>query len=343
MNRLPHPLSRRDFLAASAFAFAGRGWLLPASRAAHASQPAPALAQRALIAISLDLEMAANFPRWEDTHWNYEKGNLNAETKNYAVEAARRIKAHGGLAHFFVVGRVFEQENVDWLKELVRAGHALGNHTYDHVNVKAAKPTELQFRFQRAPWLIEGRSVPEVLRENIRLATTTMQQRLGIAPAGFRTPGGFSDGLATRPDLQTMLLDLGFRWISSKYPAHPNSTPGQVPTPEVFDGIVQAQKAAQPFVYPSGLIEIPMSPISDIGAFRNGRWKLEYFLEAIRRSVTWAIENRAVFDFLAHPACLSAMDPDFRTLDLICDLVKQAGNQAALVDLETIARRVKPP
>ena len=38
---------------------------------------------------------------------------------------------------------------------------------------------------------------------------------------------------------------------------------------------------AQPFVYPDGLVEVPMSPISDIGAFRNGRWRLEWFLKAI--------------------------------------------------------------
>jgi len=46
----------------------------------------------------------------EDTHWDYEKGNLNAATKNYALEAARRVKAHGGVIHFFAVGQVFEQE-----------------------------------------------------------------------------------------------------------------------------------------------------------------------------------------------------------------------------------------
>ena len=44
----------------------------------------------ALIAITLDLEMSANFPTYETTHWNFEKGNLNDETKRYSVEAARR-------------------------------------------------------------------------------------------------------------------------------------------------------------------------------------------------------------------------------------------------------------
>jgi len=143
--------------------------------------------------------------------------------------------------------------------------------------------------------------------------------------------------------VQKMLLDLGFPWVSTKYPAHPNSEPGTEPTAAVFDGIVKAQAAAQPFVYPTGLIEIPMSPISDIGAFRNGRWKLEHFLKATRRGVEWAIENRAVFDFLAHPAVLYPSDPEFRTIELICELVAKAGNRAALVNLETIAQQVKKP
>src|SRR5262249_14584526 len=173
------------------------------------------------------LEMVRNFPRWEDTHWDFEKGALNDETKRYAVEAARRVKTHGGRMHFFLVARSLEQENVDWLREIIAAGHSVGNHTYDHVNMKAVKPQDVQFRFQRAPWLVEGKSPAEIIRENIALASAAMKSRLGIAPSGFRTPGGFSNGLADRPDLQRMLLDLDFKWASSKYPQHPNSKPGE--------------------------------------------------------------------------------------------------------------------
>src|SRR5262249_11888405 len=160
-------------------------------------------------------------------------------------------------------------------------------HTYDHVNVKAVKPEDLQFRFRRAPWLIAGKTPREVIVENIRLTSAALKTRIGIEPAGFRTPGGFADGLADRPDLQQLLLDEGFTWVSSRYPAHALGEAGQEPTAAVFESIVQAQSAAQPFVYPRGLIEIPMSPISDIGAFRGGRWPLEAFLKAIRLAVEW--------------------------------------------------------
>ena len=87
-----------------------------------------------------------------------------------------------------------------------------------------------------------------------------------------------------------------------------------------------------------------MSPISDIGAFRTGRWRLEWFLTAVRRSLEWCIDNRAVFDFLCHPSCMYVVDPEFRTIEMICDMVQRAGEQrAAIVTLDRIAERVQPP
>jgi hypothetical protein len=328
----PFTLTRRRFLAA---AVAGSGMVAVAVARREAER------DKALIAITLDLEMSRNFPTWQTTHWDYEKGNLNEETKRYAVEACRRVKAAGGVLHCFAVGRTFEQENVDWLKGIVKEGHPVGNHTYDHVNVTATRPRDIQFRFQRAPWLIEGRAPADVIRDNVRLASAAMKTRLGIEPAGFRTPGGFAGGLKDRADVREMLKQQGFSWISSLYPAHAYGEPQREPGPAVYESIVKAQAAAQPFAYPDGLVEVPMSPISDIGAFRTGRWQLDWFLKAIRLVVEWAIENRATFDFLGHPSCLYVTDPEFRTIGLICDLVRKAGDRAAVVDLGTISNRVR--
>src|SRR5687768_3580839 len=111
-------MNRREFVLSSLFGCACAFADLPKRDRAH-------------IAITLDLEMSANFAKWDDTHWNYAKGLLNDETKAYTVEACKRVKAHGGVIHCFAVGRVFEQENVDWLKEIAKTGHPIGNHTYD--------------------------------------------------------------------------------------------------------------------------------------------------------------------------------------------------------------------
>jgi hypothetical protein len=82
-----------------------------------------------------------------------------------------------------------------------------------------------------------------------------------------------------------------------------------------------------------------MSPPSDIHAFRNGRWKLESFLTAVRGGVKWAIENRATFDLLSHPSCLGVTDPGFRTIDMICEMVQAAKGRARIVGLGDLARR----
>jgi len=336
--------SRRKFLstvvATSAGALAGR----PCA-AADAKADFPRY-NKAQIAITLDLEMSRNFPNWEDSHWDYQKGNLNQEAKDYTVEACRRVKARGGLIHTFVVGQVFEQENVDWLKEIADQGHPIGNHTYDHVYVLAQDRENIQYRFARAPWLIAHRDIPTVIRDNVALAGVAIKQRVGVEANGFRTPGGFATGLHGREDIQLILQGLGFDWISCRYPAHAGMEDlhgtDHRPSQEALDNILAAQSEAQPFLYPTGLLDIPMSPVSDIGAFRTGRWKVPYFKEAVRLAFDWAVENRAMFDFLAHPSCLGVMDQKFEVIDYICELVEQSDGRAELVTLDAIAERARP-
>jgi peptidoglycan/xylan/chitin deacetylase (PgdA/CDA1 family) len=333
-------VSRRQFCAS--LAATGAAWPWMTSPALGDEADRDELSGKALVALTLDLEMSRNFPTWEETHWDYEKGNLDADTKRYTVEACRRVRARGHVIHCFCVGRVLEQEDVQWLKDIAAAGHPIGNHTYDHVNVKATKAEEIQFRFRRAPWLIRGQTAEQVIRENIRTTTIALKERCGITVRGFRTPGGFNNGLADRSDIQKLLLDQGFTWVSSKYPGHPLGKPGEPVAADVFEGIVRAQAEAQPFTYQSGLVEVPMNPISDVTAFRSGRWKLDDFLKALRLAVEWTIEKRAVFDLLCHPSCLVAMDPKFRAIDLVCGLVEAAKDRAAIVDLNAIAKRASP-
>lgn len=326
-------VSRRAFVsAASAAALAVGARAVRAGRESKADRPA-------LVAITLDLEMSRHYPTWEQMHWDYEKGNLDADTKRYARAAGRRVAERGGRIHYFVVGQVFEQESVQWLVELQKEGHKLGNHTYDHVNVRAADPSEIQFRFQRAPWLLEGRAPAKAIEHNVRLCTQAMKHRLGISPAGFRTPGGFHDGLRDRPDVRKMLKAQGFSWISSLYPPHPTTKPNQRPDARTIAGIAAAQALAQPFAYEDGLVEVPMSPVSDVVAMRTGRWPLDDFLAAVRAAVEWTIERGAVFDFLAHPSCLNVTDPEFRSIDLLCDLVESSKGRARLATLDELAAR----
>jgi peptidoglycan/xylan/chitin deacetylase (PgdA/CDA1 family) len=339
LDTMPRLHSRRRFLQWSAASLATALPVTCATRQAFGADDVPA---KARVAITLDLEMSAQYPRREVTEWNYEKGNLDQATKDYAVEAARLVKERGGRIHFFCVGRVLEQPDVQWLQEIAKQGHPIGNHTYDHVNVLATRPEETQFRFQRAPWLVQGETSEQIIRRNVRLTSLAMKQRLGIEPNGFRTPGGFATGLHGRPDVQQLLREEGFRWISSKYPSHDSGPPETVPGEKVFASVVAAQAEAQPFTYPDGLVDLPMNPISDVHAFRTNRWPLASFLQAIEHALAWVIEGRQVYDFLAHPSCLVVEDAKMESLRRICDLVEQADGAAEIVTLDQIAAPLLP-
>lgn len=344
MDTLSSQASRREFLIGATAAGLSMALSMEVSaEVAKAPTENPPTRQQALIAITMDLEMSMHYPRWENIEWNYAKGNLDDPTKQYVVEAARRVKAGGGLIHAFLLGRTLEQENVDWLKEFLREGHRLGNHTYDHVNVWSQTPGELQHRFTRAPWLIEGKTLPEVIRQNIRLTELAMKSRLDAAPDGFRTPGGHPKGLVGRPDLQKMLLDLGYHWVSSMAKTVPVAPVN--PTKADFQAVAAAQEFSQPFVYPTGLIEIPMSPLGDVASFRrkDEKWKLDDFLHMLDATIRWTIEHGGVFDFLSHPSIMMWEDPHFQAYELICDLVNRSAGRAALVGLDAIAQRLRRP
>ena len=109
-------LHRRQLLqglAASTFAAVGTG---------HVAAAAPGT--KAQIAITLDLEMSRKYPTRDMMEWDFQKGNLNEPTKNYSLAAARLTRDLGGLIHFFCVGRVLEQANIDWLKQIAEMGLA---------------------------------------------------------------------------------------------------------------------------------------------------------------------------------------------------------------------------
>jgi len=73
------------------------------------------------------------------------------------AEKVAAINALGVPGTFFLTGQgvAAHPGDVQWL---VNSGHVLGNHTYDHVNVRASRLEDIQFRFRRAPWLIAGQA-----------------------------------------------------------------------------------------------------------------------------------------------------------------------------------------
>jgi len=328
--------SRRNFLLQAAGAGAALAWQQPLLADQSTKVPADDVA---LVVISLDLEMSRHFPEPNYNEWDYQKGNLNDETKQYTVEACRRVKANGGVLHSFVVGQVLEQKNVDWLKQILSEGHPLGNHTYDHVRITATKLADVQYRFQRSPWLIADMTPLQAVTDNIRLCEIAMQQRLGVKPTAFGAPYAFNDGLTGREDLQRAILSLGYTWVTSKY--NGVDLPRENPQPKHFQAVAESLAHHQPYYYPTGLLEVPYSPVTDVGAFRGRRWTLDEYCDKLRACIDWAIEHRAVYNWCSHPSILYVKDPEFRIVETICELVETSGGKAMIVDRAAVAARAQ--
>lgn len=343
MQPFPVPaMSRRRFLTASATTVASAA-LAPVRGVGQETAAAPRRFPKAQIALTVNLEMSRNFPTPLETRWDFEKGNLDEANKRYAAELGRLLKKRGALGTFFVVGQVLEHENVDWLAEIRDQGHVIANHTYDHVNMTGAKPEDLQFRFRRAPWLVEGRTAEQVVEENIRMTNSALRHRLGIQRVrGFRSSNEFDTGLDAMPKAQEMLKRLGFDWVGTKYSYNAvRVRPLERASEEIFAAVAASQTRTQPYVYPSGLVELPKSALSDVVAFRTGRWGIGDFLEATRRAVEWAIEHRAFFSFSPHSSVQVVVDPEFRVVQMICDLVAKSPDRAELVTFDQVADRVR--
>ena len=107
------------------------------------------------LSLTFDIEMTPNFPYWT-SKWNHRKGAIDEDTKLYLMRMSEIAKSYGVKLQFFLVGSALEDPNIDYLKQLVEDGHAIDNHTYTHVNVKAKDIAGLQEIYAAAPWRAEG-------------------------------------------------------------------------------------------------------------------------------------------------------------------------------------------
>ena len=71
---------------------------------------------------------------------------------------------------------------------------------------------------------------------------------------------------------------------------------------------------------------------------KNTLAKIDYTLTDPEGKIIDSSKGRQPLAYL-HGASLRVTDPQFKAIDLICDLVEQAGDKAQFADLEAISRR----
>ncbi|MFN4005233.1 MAG: polysaccharide deacetylase family protein [Hylemonella sp.] len=99
------------------------------------------------------------------------------------------LQAHGAVATFFCIGAQVQRHGA-LAREIVRRGHAIGNHSQHH----------------RHHFSLLG---PRALRREIAAAQDSIAQATGVAPLWFRAPAGLRNVF-----LDPVLHDLGLRLAS---------------------------------------------------------------------------------------------------------------------------------
>ena len=99
------------------------------------------------------------------------------------------LARHDALATFYVPG-VTAAENPGALREVLAAGHEIGHHGHAHL------PTQTLDAAGEREELLRG--------------LTALEDHLGVAPAGYRSPGW-----ELTPVTLSLLGELGFAWDSS--------------------------------------------------------------------------------------------------------------------------------
>ena len=268
------------------------------------------------LSLTFDVEMCTNFPYWTSV-WDHRKGAIDADCKLYIQKLNAVAAKYGVKLHYFLVGSALEDPDLDYLKAGVEAGHAFGNHTYSHVNVRAKDIPRLQVTYAAAPWRAQGRSALTCIRDELRQTSSAMREVLGVDPVGFRTPGGFVDGLHAVPEVQDLLQDEGFGYASSHFRFPVDPTRKRPPAAQLESAMRESLDLLQPYRYPNGLPELPPTGITDIWGFRYldlDRWE---FINLLKHGIDHAHTNGQVFTMTFHPPVLATRDPHCDVLETV--------------------------
>jgi len=283
------------------------------------------------LSLTFDIEMCTNFPYWTDV-WDHRKGAMDAQTRLHVGKLADLAQNLGVRFQWFVLGAAVEDEDIDYLRRLVAEGHPVGNHTYHHVNVKAQRFADLQLAYSNDPSLLQGAGTPlDVIANEVSCTSDLIEHRLGVRPQGFRTPGGFGNGLHDAPPVQDLLKEHGFAYCSSHYDC-------ALPTERPFDwsvlerGVGESLRSLQPYRYPNGLLEVPMMGISDIHAYRVRDMDRSEFTRLLEHGVDVAAREDLTFSILMHPAVQASRDPHGDTVKRLVEKTMSLGGEVVTND-----------
>jgi peptidoglycan/xylan/chitin deacetylase (PgdA/CDA1 family) len=163
-------------------------------------------------------------------------GRIMPALQAYTLKLCDIAEGYGVSLHFFYVCNGLEATDTAYLHEILDRGHVIDSHTYSHQGLASASA--------------------ETLDDELSRASRLLRQQLGVTSTVLRGPGGYPDGLHTVPSAnRRVILRNGFRWVSGEYDGEMYG--------RTSDEWASAAARNLPYVYPEGLIEIPIQGWTD--------------------------------------------------------------------------------
>jgi peptidoglycan/xylan/chitin deacetylase (PgdA/CDA1 family) len=183
------------------------------------------------VALSFDLEMCAGYAPDGKNH-----GRIIPAVQEYTLHLCQIAESYNVQLHFFYVCNGLEEDNIEYLREILRRGHVIDSHTYSHQHVAKSDPAKLD--------------------NELSLANRLLHERLGINSTVLRGPYGYAEGWRNLPpENRQVILKNGFHWLSGEY--------NDQVYHQTKQDWVKAVETGLPYQYPDGLIEIPFQGWSD--------------------------------------------------------------------------------
>jgi len=186
---------------------------------------------RCAVAITYDTDMAGGYAPNGVCHGRTAPFLIDYITKLCDTAADYRVR----LQFFQIANGLELDEVVSHVKEVIRRGHAVDCHTYNHINL--------------------AYSHSDKLNNDLNHANRLFEKKLSFKSVILRGPGGYSHG-ELKPENQRVILRNGYRWVSGEfdYDLLKRRDP---------DYSTSAPSRSLPFTYPSGLLEIPIQGWTD--------------------------------------------------------------------------------
>lgn len=198
------------------------------------------------VGLSYDLEMCAGYSPTMTNH-----GRIIPDLQKYTLQLCDIAEAFDVKLHFFYVANGLEHTDTDYLYEILRRGHVIDSHTYDHLSLTYPDMVKLD--------------------QDLRRANDLLQDKLGVEPVVLRGPGGIINGLNHHPKAQQIILKNGFRYVSSAYKDPLTNSDFQFLKKDeshevnhaALSQAVQLTTFEPPYRYESGLVELPLQGLTD--------------------------------------------------------------------------------